>query len=154
MKKAKVKIDFKKVRKQIIKEAKKTLPALLQRLIVEDHIKKGKSPVAGFGNFDPYSISYVKAINEGRYSKYGKTIKPVNLKVTGQLLESFYVRFEGGKVAVGFDDPLAEVHNTLGTRHKGVIRKMLPTEDGESLTPKILKEIVSHMKKIAIKVLK
>jgi len=122
--------DIKAIQDKMLRAA----PKVYEELIIRQ-MEKGKSPVEG-GRWDkPYSKSYRDAIKKdstGLFSAFGKRAKPVNLKLTGTLHESLSTRIFNNSITIEFDDPLADVHNRRGTRYKKRIRRMLPTESGES----------------------
>lgn len=123
------------VRKAFLKSAEKNIG----RLIVDETISVGLSPVQGEGKFKRYSESYKDAIKAGRYK--GKSISPVNLKLSGDLLDSFFTKASGNKLVIGFKNKLADIHTRQGAGKSKVKRKMLPLE-GESLKTSIFNEII------------
>jgi hypothetical protein len=64
----------------------------------------------------------------------GKRLRPVNLKVTGEMLRSIKSRIIKNGIAVWFTDEKAKYHNTLGAGKSKVIRRMLPSESGEQFS--------------------
>lgn len=197
--KTKIKIDFKKIEKELIRRAAKTLPTFLKKIIVSDYILRGKSPVKGKGRYEKYSQSYIdqikmkvafwtnksgkvvalsklssKELKSFRASKTarkdnrknaelikrlnahlkGKKTRPVNLRVSGKLINSFFVKQVGSKFLVGFSDDKAVYHNNDGVGPKKVKREMLPTEVGQSFARPIIDKVVNHLTIIAKKILK
>lgn len=142
--KVNLRIDFPRIRKKIVRSAKKSLPRLFKTLIIDDHILKGKSPVKG-AKFPKYSELYKKQIRRGKYANYGKKIRPVNLNLKGDLLNSFYVKLSGKDFKIGFKDKKAAKNHAL--------RPMLPMGDNV-FNAKIMKAIKKHMLAIAHKVIK
>ncbi len=61
----------------------------------------------------------------------GKTPSPVNLKVTGDLINSLKVKNRGDRVNIRFDNEKFVYHNNEGVGKAKVKRRMLPTESGE-----------------------
>jgi len=156
MAKVKVKLDdFKKIEKNIqkslSKELSKTLPKVLEKAIVKDSILKGKSPVRG-KRFVKYSDSYKDQIK--RYLKaFGKRVSPVNMKLSGQMLSTFTVKvLKTGKFIVEFKDKLADIHNSKGAGKSKVIRRLLPTNDGEKFNLKITAQINKALDKALRKI--
>lgn len=127
-----------RIKKAFIEVAKDEL----QEIIVEENIKLGLSPVQGEGKFERYSESYKDAIKAGRYKEFGKSISPVNLKLSGNLLDSFFVKRKGDSLVVGFSDKLADIHTNQGAGKSKTIRKMLPG-DGESFKTSIVTKIIA-----------
>jgi len=129
--------------------AEQTAPVYKSAILKE--IQRGVSPVRGEGAFKVYSPSYKKAIRAGR--AYPKTsIRPVNLTVSGQLLNSYYDRVTNGKLLIGFDDDLFDIHNRRGAGKSKVKRRMLPTESGErfnrAITQKVQRKLTSIISKL------
>lgn len=112
-----------------------------------DLISKGISPVKGERRFMPYSESYLEAIAADRYPNKKK--RPVNLELTGKMLDSLYIRANKDAVEIGFTDPKAEFHNTLGAGKKKAIRRLLPTNGGEVFT-KVLDDKVKDALKFSV----
>ena len=112
-------------------------PALLDKEI-KTSILKGESPVDKGEWKTPYSLSYRNAMNTNWVLRMvGKKEKPVNLKVSGQLLNSLTIRPKGNKLEISFEDKLAVYHNKDGAEKSKAIRRMLPTEDGEEFNNRI-----------------
>lgn len=147
---AKVKVDFRDIKAKV-KELKNAILSVsretLYEAIVEKSILLGVSPVQGTGKFQKYSESYKKSIKDGRYKRFGKTISPVNLKLSGKMLDSFFVKKEGPGLKVGFNHELAEIHTVQGAGKSKVIRKMLPVGQGEEFKRSIQKEILDLVQK-------
>ena len=99
------------------------------RLAILDLISKGISPVAGKRKFKPYSKTYREAIERGYYGDKRKT--PVNMKLSGEMLDSLSLKANKESVTISFDDPVSEFHNDLGAGKSKVIRRLLPTNQGE-----------------------
>lgn len=143
--------NLKAIKQEVVDIAQVTLLQILEDKIITDNILKGKSPVKGQGKFEKYSPSYTKKIQKGGMA--GKSVRPVNLKVTGELLDSFYIDAIDGGLEIGFDNDLADIHNRLGASKKKVVRRMLPDLDlGEKFNRDITKAIESELKEIVEKV--
>lgn len=134
-----------KARKELAKEAKKQVLA---------SIAKGISPVIRQGRFKAYSTSYRNAIKAGRFREFGKKIRPVNLKLSGEMLKSIFTEVTARGVSIGFDNELAEIHNNKGAGKKKVIRRMLPTEPGETFNRNITLRFREVLLRIANKIFK
>lgn len=106
---------------------------------IPELISKGISPVKGEGRFKKYSDVYRDAIKKGRYP--GKRQRPVNLKLTGELLNSLKVETKQNKIIIRFNNPLADIHTNQGAGKSKTIRKMLP-QDGEVFSDVIFEEII------------
>lgn len=137
--KVKVKLD-KKLTERIRKKFQQKLEGILENEIVEKSIKKGISPVKGQRKFQQYSENYKDSIRRGRVEGKRK-ISPVTMQQTGTMLKSFYVKPTKKGVRVGFLDPLAVIHNDLGTRFGKVIRRLLPTNPQESFNVSIFRNL-------------
>ena len=149
---AKVRTDFKDAKKQIEEFRRKSKPELRKVLKEEivGSIERGVSPVKGFGRFPTYSSSYKDAIDSGRYRQFSKRKRPVNLKLTGQLLKSFFVRISKRGIQLGFDNKLADIHNNRGAGKSKTVRRMLPTQEGEDFNRSItirIREVLSRVAK-------
>ncbi len=138
-----------KIRKEFLRRSKREL----ETLIVDNSISKGISPVEGKGKFQKYSKSYKDAIKAGRYAKYSKTISPVNMKLSGEMLESFDVKENGNSLKVSFDHELAEIHNDKGAGQSKVIRRLLPNKQGERFKASILRGILDLLDSAIAKIL-
>jgi len=120
----------------------KTSQEDIRQIIVEENIKVGLSPVNGEGKFQKYSDSYKKAIKAGRYRKFQKNIIPVSLKLSGDMLDSFFVKKSGNGLLIGFKDKLSDIHTNQGAGKSKVIRKMLPGS-GEVFKPSVINKIIA-----------
>lgn len=141
----------------------------LEKEIIES-IERGVSPVKGEGRYKKYSQSYRDALqnkstfwkddqgrtravskgdkNTNRFIKNrndklyeGKRVRPVNLTVTGKLLESFKVKISKGLrvITLVFEDEKAEYHNDgTNTIPK---RRMLPTGNNEQFSLRIQNQL-------------
>jgi len=110
---------------------------LLKREI-QEHIARGVSPVARYGKYKAYSKSYKKQINAGRYP--GKSIRPINLWLTGKMMKSLKGKPSRDGFTIWFSDGTADFHNNLGAGKSRVIRKMLPDDDetfNQTITRKV-----------------
>lgn len=116
-------------------------------------ILRGQSPIAGEGRFVGYSPSYLTKIKFANSRKMssditilrmrmnGKKQRPINLKLTGDMLGSIYTRTVANGLEVGFKSKIAEYHNDLGAGRSKVIRRMLPNKPGEEFSKVIMKNI-------------
>ena len=105
---------------------------------IVDAIEKGISPVnmknaypkntGGKSRYTGYSESYKKRINakKGKLKSMGKRQRPINLKVTGKLLNSLKARYTRDGLRVWFADEKAKYHDKLGAGKSKVLRRMLP----------------------------
>jgi hypothetical protein len=137
----------------IRKEFDRRGPNEFRKAMLAD-MNKSISPVKGKGKWVKYSDSYIaqikgelgfitkggKVIPVSPYidlgSLYDKQVSPVNLKLSGTLHNSLKVFGVGllSKVyvmRVQFNDFLADIHNRRGASKKKVVRRLLPTENGE-----------------------
>jgi hypothetical protein len=203
--KVKVNVDFKKIRMDIIKEVQRTLPRTLKTAIVDQHILKGKSPVAGQGRFKKYSKSYIDQIRnkvafrstknggviaigkEGKHkigdlkaagmssavlkearrlnkgideqikdmnknlTKFGKRPSPVNFKVSGSGINSFFVSRIAKGLKIGFSSKLSKYfHFGRSGKNSQPPRPLLPLKKGQKFSSKITKRI-NNILAIAVK---
>lgn len=132
----------------IVRSFQKSAPPLVKEQVVKE-IKAGKSPVEGQGRFQKYSDSYDAAIRSGQYKQYGKRSRPVNLFLSGKLIGSYTSRSTPGGITVGFKHKLFDIHNRQGAGKSHVVRRMLPTENGEifsrTITQKIMKMLTTDI---------
>ena len=78
---------------------------------------------------------------------YGKLKSPVNLTLTGKLLNSFKTVFTEKGVRLTFTDPKADWHNE-GVPSKNIPpRRLLPNHDGESFNFNISRRILDALKR-------
>lgn len=146
------------VRKEYAKTARRPLVSAIRKDIL-----RGVSPVRG-ERFPKYSKSYKEQIRGKAYyftNKNGKVVRvvnpkltalevalkgisPVNLKVTGQMLKSLTSKLRGSffglvgpKLIIMFKDEVAQYHNELGAGPPKVLRRLLPTDEGEKFNLRI-----------------
>ena len=109
----------------------------------------GTSPTRG-GEWRPYySNMYIEQIKKGKYP--GKTISPVNLKLTGSLYQSLKIttRPAQGALRIEFTDAKAKDHDQ---GLKGLpIRRLFPAGN-EKLHSKITSYITRRAKSALLKV--
>lgn len=105
-------------------------------------IATGQSPVRGFGRFEEYSASRNR--RQGKASGYpfsvqrqfpGKKLKPVNLFLSGDMIDDLQARPNGASIPIGFSNKeqadKAVKHNS---GDKVPIRRILPNHRGEEFT--------------------
>lgn len=143
----KLEINAKKLKKQFINDYEQEI----KKLIVDDSIKKGFSPVrGGKSQYQKYSKSYADAIKAGRV--FPKTsIRPVDLTVSGEMLDSFELDRNSKNILFRFTDRLAKYHNDLGAGKSKVIRRMLP-KSGERFKTNIEKQILEWLQEALDKI--
>lgn len=135
--------------RKLREQFKRQMPKVVNNLIKEK-ILGGSSPVEGFKKFPPYSVEYSKL--KGKKA-------PVDLFVTGDLIESLKVSTKGlGEIKAAFTDKKAAFHNgnSEGIRKQGQklsnglpVRRVLPDRSGEKFTKSILNKILSKTNRIA-----
>lgn len=127
--------------KRVIELAKKQLPDLLRTEIVDNNILKGKSPVrGGAARYEKYSESYKKQI------RGIKRPSPVNLKLTGDLINSLKFTNIPKGLRVEFTDEKAPWHDN--GEGKLPQRKLLPTRTGEEFSIIIQRKIKALLDKL------
>lgn len=151
-----------KLLKQIGKDVKKGVKKFseaggpLLKDEIEAFVARGASPLkaggrqtGGKARFQKYSPGYINAIKKGRYQKYGKTPRPVNLELSGKMMKSIKTRpLKEGGFSLWFQSKLAKYHNDLGAGKSKVKRKLLPTEAGEEFSRVIAKNLLEKLEKI------
>lgn len=144
--------------KDVQNEFSKKGPVKIKQAIVQDLIK-GISPVQGGGKYKKYSPTYKKEIRKGssntmRSARPTKSISPVNLRLTGTLHRSLKSFFKRNALIIQFKDFLADIHNRRGAGKSKVIRRLLPTEKGETFNRRINTVMIDQIKKAVDKVAK
>jgi hypothetical protein len=77
-------------KEKIAKEWSRTTAPLMQKMI-EDSVRKGISPVKGFGRFKGYSEGYKDNMKYSEaVKKYNKKQRPVNLRLSGDMMRGFH----------------------------------------------------------------
>lgn len=124
----------------------------------EESIRKdidgGRSPVKGKGRFQKYSDSYRQAIDSGRYSEYSKRKRPVNMKLSGDMMKSFSARAFRDRILIKFDSFLADIHNRRGAGKSKTVRRLLPTRSGETFNQSIQRDVREVLTRLANKIFK
>jgi hypothetical protein len=114
--------------------------------LIKATIALGQSPVRDVGRFIPYK-------NPARYPGPIKARSPVNLRLTGRMLNSLRSEVIGGKLHVGI------WNNTEATKlaklEAGEFplagpRPVLPSREGEQFTVRIQREILKYVNKLVI----
>lgn len=135
--------DMKKIQKDLNDQTKgkfnrslnewKTLAPTLLENEMNASIDRGVSPVEGGGGqtggnsrFIRYSPSYEKKIGRSLRKRYNKQIRPVNLKLTGEMRNSLRITPVSKGLSVKYLDEKADYHNFLGASKSHVIRALLP----------------------------
>jgi predicted AlkP superfamily phosphohydrolase/phosphomutase len=120
-------------------EEKKVKEKIAELIIsqVKEHIARGVSPVRGQRRFERYK-------NPDKYPGDRKTKRPVNLEMTGEMLNALdWQDSEGTTVTIGFFDPeqseKAKYHND-GTANMAK-RQILPTKKNEEFNVSITRLI-------------
>jgi hypothetical protein len=117
--------------------------------LMKDAMGAGLSPVKGFGRYAGYAVT-----RTGRKNAYpknvqkqypGKTVRPVNLKLTGDLWDAITHQKRKNGVSIGHHTPTVDIHKKFETHNVGVDplvpqRKYLPDE-GEGFIVSIMREI-------------
>lgn len=96
-----------------------------------------------------------KTINRwnSEFKKHGKKISPVNMKLSGELIKSFFVKVKKNRITLGFRNKLADIHNRLGPGgKKSAVRRLLPTRPNErfnrNITLELRRTLVDIIKKV------
>lgn len=137
--------------KEVRKEFSKRGPIKIKQSIIQDMIK-GISPVKGGGKYKKYSEGYKKEIRDRRSRKIKsasptKSISPVNLRLSGALHKSLKSFTSGRFLVIQFKHFLADIHNRLGAGKSRVVRRLLPTENGEQFNRRINNVMLAELKK-------
>jgi hypothetical protein len=137
---------FKNIRKRFdrYKDVASRTTAEIAKHEVLKAISDGKSPVRGEGNYQKYSDSYKKAIRGGRLGN--KSVRPVNLKVSGKMLNSIKTRITKTGFVLWFSSSIAKYHDKEGAGKSKVIRRMLP-RDGEKFRIDIQNKLMLNLRR-------
>lgn len=119
---------------------------------VKESVAVGKSSVKGFGRFAAYATQRdkdPKAYPISVLKEYpGKNVRPVNLKLSGEMLDALKFKVDDGAISIGFADAegkikkMFDAHNHGTLVHKNVpMRKFLPTAKGEEFSIALTKAI-------------
>lgn len=140
-----------------MERAKPNFFRLLKRFIKDEiisAIESGRSPVnqggtkpegsSGKLRYKEYSDSYKDQMGKNKLT--GKKKRPVNLKVTGRMLNSIKYKVTREAFVVWFTSPIAKYHDKLGASKKKVFRRLLP-HDGEQFNAGIRKRIQNALAK-------
>lgn len=149
---ARVRTNFKQSKRDIkrFKTQARAEAEIVMKKEITESIERGVSPVKGFGRFVKYSQAYLKQIKNGRFSGLNKKRRPVNLKLTGQLLRSLKITATKLGLKISFDNKLADIHNRKGAGKSKTVRRILPTKKGEQFSRSItmrLKEVLNRVAK-------
>lgn len=111
-------------------------------LAVRAQIRKGISPVAQIGRFIRYSESYRSAIKKqyGDASKKERQVSPVNMTLSGEMMNSLKTEKSGSGQRLFFEDKKAIFHDAQGAGKSKTIRRLLPTQNGETFTNVLLRK--------------
>jgi hypothetical protein len=126
--------------KNVTDEMKKEFAIRVKMFIksmILDAIQKGISPVnmrdaypkntGGKSRYIQYSDSYKKKIKRGGEDMMGKRQRPINLKLSGKMLNSLKAKItKNEKVTVWFTDEKAKYHDKEGAGKSKVLRRLLP----------------------------
>lgn len=127
---------------------------------VVDTITIGNSPVQGSRRFVDYSLRYKKQISAGRYTSFGKLLRPVNLKLSGRMLESIASKATKNGFVVWFTNKLARIHSLEGPGgRRDKMRKVAPygsekwkpsvyRNARDFLTKEATKKIISKLRRL------
>ena len=128
--------------KDITKKAQKALVRNAQTIENEIIITMltGSSPVRG-KRWKQYSKAYADRFKKGFR-------KPVNMKLSGEMLDSLEVKRKGRGISIAFNSPIAVFHDKLGAGKSRIIRRLLPVfSKGETFKSNILNLIIRIAKK-------
>jgi hypothetical protein len=167
--------DIEKRYKKLPSVAARAAKQVLDAEIVTT-IERGVSPERGIGRFDRYEQSYRDALSgkatffkkngkllvptKGRSRSTNRFIKtrnqqlygnkkrsPVNLKLTGELLKSYFSKIKPrGVIEISFKDFKADIHTNQGVGPKKTKRPLLP-RNGKSFNLNIQRKLIDTITK-------
>lgn len=137
------------ITKRDAEEAAKVIEAEMKALIA-----KGDSPIAGRGKFEPYRGQYRSRIAKYGYisvrgTKYRKSLRPINLKLTGEFLNTLQGRASksakfGFEAQVGFFGPGSGKSRKKEQGHReganGQAERPIIPRDGEKFHRRIVEK--------------
>lgn len=121
-------------------------PTVLEH--IQASLAKGLSPVKGIGRLQRYSVDYTEAIKRGAFRSFGKKQRPINLFLSGEMLDSGRTEQRKGGVRVVFPHYLADIHNRRGAGKSKVVRHFMPTTSGEEFSRTIMSPIYVELQKL------
>lgn len=146
MTKVRVKFDIKKIKRSDHERIAERIVSEMKRLIAT-----GRSPVKDIGRFVQYAAvrksnktSYPFNVRD-RFPSKAKT--PVNLKLSGEFLDTLGYKATSKGSEIGHIDPDARTRELFDTHNEGKNknvpkRKYLPNKRGEEFTVSIMRLIV------------
>ena len=147
---------FQKIKKELGNKAPYKAVAQTAVSEIKKSIANGVSPVRGKRKFRRYSSSYLNQIlnGYGLTGRYGKRPLPVNMELSGKMMNSLKYKINAGKISLFFTDKKAEYHDISGVGKRKVKRRLLPTRPGEKLSVRIDKEIRGSIQKLTNRLVK
>jgi hypothetical protein len=142
--KIKKNLRFGETFREIKEEFSKKENANAFKTLLQETIYNGISPVAG-KKFKNYSESYSKL--KGKKS-------PVDMTVTGDMLDSLRVESKNGSLIVEFTDEKAKYHDIDGVGKNKIVRRLLPRQGAERFRSDIVKILKDFVTKAIDKVTK
>lgn len=152
--KAKVSVNFNIDKSlQKLKSDKVLVPIAREVLsLMKDKIYIGYSPVKGEGRFIAYSAQRNNVRPKKSLYPYNvqkkfpdKRVRPVNLKLSGQMLQALTYKIRQGAIILGIFDAQesekAQRHQVGDPAHGLPKRRFLPTKSGEEFIVSIQREI-------------
>ena len=105
-----------------------------------------------------YSATKKGKRKQGKFAKPfpNKKTSPVNLYATGEMMNTLKIKKDTSRqvIWVGFfGSKVAEYHDKLGASKKKIIRRLLPTRQGEKFKPNINSGIKQYCKQSLMEVL-
>ena len=135
------------LRKEALKDLRKKINVEITELMAD-----GISPTQGGAWHSEYSQRYKRQIAAGKYR--GKSISPVNLRLTGKMYRSLSAKsnLSKGTMTLKFNDSEKALKHDKGVGRLPV-RRLLPN-DGEKFHANIRALIVRSVKNFAVKLAK
>ena len=114
--------------------------------LIKATIALGQSPVRDVGRFIPYK-------NPAHYPGPIKARSPVNLRLTGRMLNALRSEIIGGKINIGIwnnREATKLMKLEAGEFPLAGPRPVLPSREGEQFTVRIQREILKYVNKLVI----
>ena len=152
--KYKIKVDTSLLKEKYEKFKEEALKDISQNIgsYIKDSIGAGISPVGKLKDFKKYSKSYTKAIAKTGGFDVNKNASPVNLTLTGKLINSLKIVLGSDRINIRFDNEKFIYHNNEGAGKSKVKRRMLPTEQGEKFNKQITTSIKESLSRVIQKI--
>lgn len=120
-------------------------------------IARGQSPIREVGRFIKYK-DQSKYPGNGKFAaRHGKKRSPVNLNLTGEMLDSFMVKADLKKITVGIFDKEEQIKMKVlqaGLPPLAGPRRVFPSKSGDEFTVKIVRALIKEFRALLKKAIR